>query len=89
MADMRFLKSRHRRYWFQIAVPKALWGHYDRRVILENLKTTNLSEAQTRHWYYVAKWRDAFRRAVDGEVLTPDEIEAEAQAVYPGLKLVS
>ena len=61
---------------------KTLWEHYDRRVILENLNTTNLSEAQTRRWYYVAKWRDSFRRATNGETLTPEEIEAEAQAVY-------
>ena len=82
MPDMRYLKRRHHRYWFQIAVPKSLWGHYERRVILENLETTDLSEAQTKRWSCVAKWREAFRRATYGEKLTPEEIEAEAQSIY-------
>jgi integrase len=79
---MRFLKRRHHRFWFQIAVPKALWDHYGRRVILENLDTSDLAQAQSRRWYHVAKWKDAFRRASKGEKLKPEEVEAEAQAVY-------
>lgn len=82
MPDTRYLKQRGGRWWFQIAVPSNLRAKVGKAVIAKPLGTSDIRTAQNARWEHVASWKAAFRKALDGEGLTADEIEAEAQAEF-------
>ena len=82
MPDTRYLKRRGGRWWFQIAVPKNLQKNIGKAVIVKRLKTSDTRTAQNARWEHVAAWKSAFKIAQDGQGLTADEIEAEAQAEF-------
>jgi len=80
MPDTRYLKRRGGRWWFQIAVPLDLQEKIGRAVIAKPLNTSDTRTAQNTRWEHVAAWKAAFKKAREGQGLTADEIEAEAQA---------
>lgn len=82
MPDTRYLKQRGGRWSFQIAVPKDLQPTFGREVIVKSLKTSDLRTAQNDRWVHVATWKSAFKKAREGDGLTSDEIELEAQSEY-------
>jgi len=82
MADTRYLKRRGGRWWFQIAVPKDLQKKVGKAVIVKPLNTSDTRTAQNARWEHVGAWKAAFTKARNGQGLTADEIESEAQAEF-------
>jgi len=82
MADTRYLQRKNGRWYFQISVPRDLQAVIGKRVITKYLRTADTRKAQNDRWEHVAAWKAAFKRARDGQGLSADEIEAEAQTEY-------
>lgn len=80
MPDNRYLKRRHDRWWFQMAVPTDLQASFGRKTVSTNLHTSSKREAMNLRWAHVTAWQAAFERARRGNGLTCDEIEEAAQA---------
>jgi integrase len=80
-------------WYFVMAIPSALRGKFVSQgrngkpakpltKIVEKLGTQSLSEAQEKRWPLVHQWREAFKRTLTGEPLSPAEIDAEAREIY-------
>ena len=82
MPDTRYLKRRGGRWHFQIAVPHDLRDRIGRAVVTKSLGTADTRTAQNDRWEHVGAWKAAFTKARNGQGLTADEIEAEAQAEF-------
>jgi integrase len=85
MADERYLKKRRQGWYFVIAVPRELrgnppWG--TKAVIVQSLRTRDLSVAQKERWARVTEYTEAFRRAAGDIPLTRAEIDMQARRVY-------
>lgn len=96
MADLRYLKQRHRTWYFALAVPVAVRGKFlssgrnghggkPLTKIVESLGTQSLKEAQDRRWILVHEWRERFKRTLADVPLTVAEIEFEAREIYTSL----
>lgn len=71
---MRWLKRRHNTWWFQIAVPADCQAVFGRRMIYQNLRTSDLAVAQDRAMVLAGEAREKFR-AVRG---APQQHKADA-----------
>ncbi len=72
--DLRYLVTRGRIYWLQIATPRTLHKR-TRRVVQKSLRTASLREAQARRWSWINAYRIAWERALADESMTAEEIE--------------
>ncbi len=72
--DLRYLVTRGRIYWLQIATPRTLHKR-TRRVVQKSLRTASLREAQTRRWSWINAYRIAWERALADESMTAEKIE--------------
>ncbi len=72
--DLRYLVTRGRIFWLQIAAPRTLHKR-TRRVVQKSLRTASLREAQARRWAWINAYRIAWERALADESMTAEEIE--------------
>ncbi len=87
MSDRRYLKKRGRRWYFQLAVPRALQDRVGKKVLLEALGTEVLADAQNLRWRHLAAAQQRFDalEEPDEDGLTRAVIEREAQATMKRL----
>ncbi|MHA1564578.1 MAG: DUF6538 domain-containing protein [Alphaproteobacteria bacterium] len=86
MADRRYLKKRGRRWYFQLAVPRALQEKAGKKVLLEALGTEDVSAAQQLRWRHLAAAQQRFEElGHNAGGLNESAIEREAQATMKRL----
>ncbi len=76
--DMRYLITRGRIYWLQLATPRPLRDRLP-YMIQKTLSTNNLREAQTLRWAWVNGYKRAWELAKANPAMTREEVEAVAQ----------
>ncbi len=72
--DLRYLVTRGRIFWLQIAAPRTLHKR-TRRVVQKSLRTASLREAQARRWSWINSYRIAWDQAIADPSLSTDQIE--------------
>ncbi len=72
--DLRYLVSRGRIWYCQIASPRALHGR-TRKLVIRSLRTGSLREAQSRRWAVINSYRMAWERALLDASLSRKKIE--------------
>ena len=83
--DRRYLVTRGRMYWTQIATPTALHGRY-RKLVQKSLQTDSLREAQSRRWPVIGAFKEAWRQAEADPDMTAEEIDRIAGEELERLK---
>lgn len=82
MADTRYLKLRHQTWAFQIKVPADVQAAIGKKVIVQSLKTRDLTKAQKDRWPLVVEWNARFDIARGKRQWMPAEIEEQARREY-------
>ena len=85
--DMRYLITRGRRYWLQLATPRPLRDRLP-HMIQKSLGTPSLKEAQTFRWAYVNGWKHAWELATANKNMTREEVEKIAATEIEKLQLL-
>lgn len=74
---MRYLITRGRRYWLQIATPRPLRDRLP-HMVQKTLSTNNLREAQTLRWAWVNGYKHAWELAAANPNMTREKVEETA-----------
>ena len=72
--DMRYLITRCRRYWLQLATPRPLRDRLP-HMIQKSLGTPSLKEAQTLRWAYVNGYKRAWELAAANPAMTREDVD--------------
>jgi len=85
--DARYLVTRGRRYWLQLATPRPLRDRLP-HMLQKSLGTSSLSEAQTLRWAYVNGWNHAWKLAAADKNMTREEVDRIAAAEIEKLQIL-
>ncbi len=72
--DLRYLVSRGRIWYCQIASPRPLHGR-TRKLVIRSLRTASLRDAQSLRWAVINSYRMAWERALADPSLSRKKIE--------------
>ena len=85
--DMRYLVTRGRRYWLQLATPRPLRDRLP-HMLQKSLGTSSLKEAQTLRWAHVNGWKHAWELAAASPAMMREEVEAIAEREVERLQIL-
>ena len=72
--DMRYLITRGKIYWLQIATPRPLRDRLP-HMVQKTLSTINLREAQTLRWAWVHGYKRAWELAAANPAMTREDVD--------------